>query len=415
MKKQIFHLIMSIFLIMVASACGIDSAKDNRKILDDEKPVEEATDEAKPEKMVIWEEKGKAEALKPMIEKFEKEYGIEIVHEELEIAREMHDRLRRDGPIGNGKTPDVVTFSHQQIGQLVKEGLIQEVKVEKEVLNAFHESTIRAEMYQDKVFGLPKSVNTSVLIYNKKMLSKAPETMNDLYKISKEYRKKNVYGYHAEWNGFHDAYGVMAGMGSYVFKDKKGHFISSDVGLNDKHAIKAAAYIQKWYKADLIPNGDKAAIQNLFRQGKLASFLGDANSISGNEETGMAHLPELPNGKPVKPFLEVKGWHVTAFTKHPYWSTKLVEYLTNDEQAWHRYEATGDFPPNKSIGHAESIKDKEKAQALSIQLQYAEPVPNIPEMNKVWGPMDSAMNRITMERAKPKRTLDEAVKAIKKQ
>ncbi|KWW16892.1 hypothetical protein AS888_23185 [Peribacillus simplex] len=415
MKKQIFHLFMSIFLIMMASACGTDSDKENRIVKDNKKTVEETTEEAKPEKMVIWEEKGKAEALKPVIEGFEKEYGIKVVHEELEIAEEMHDRLRRDGPIGNGKAPDVVTFSHRQVGQLVKEGLIQEVKVEDEVTDAFHESSIRAEMYQDKVFGLPKSVNTSVLIYNKKILSKAPETMNDLYKISKKLRKENAYGFHAEWNGFHDAYGVMAGMGSYVFHDENGNFNPSDIGLNDKHAIKAAAYIQKWYKTNLIPKGDGAAIEKLYSQGELASFLGDANSFSGKKETGMAPLPELPNGMPMKSFLEVKGWHVTAFTKHPYWSTKLVEYLTSDKQAIQRYETTGDVPPNKSFSHNKLIKENERAQALSIQLQYAEPVPNIPEMNKVWRPMDSAMNRITMEKAKPKRTLDEAVKAIKKE
>ncbi|MFJ7752346.1 extracellular solute-binding protein [Peribacillus muralis] len=413
MKKLIFHLFMSMFLIMMASACEPTSDKENKVVKDNKKTVEEATDEAKPRKMVIWEEKGKAEALKPLIEGFEKKYGIDVEHEELEIEEEMHDRLRRDGPIGNGKTPDVVTFSHQKVGQLVKEGLIQEVKVKNDVLNAFNEPSVRAEMYQNKVFGLPKSVNTSVLIYNKKMMPKAPETMNDLYKISKKLRKNNIYGYHAEWTRFHDAYGVMAGMGSYVFKDQKGNFDPSDIGLNDKHAIKAAAYIQKWYKADLIPQGDKDAIDKMFRQGDLASLSSDANSFTEKKETGMAPLPELPNGKRMKSLLEVKGWHVTAFTKNPYWSTKLIEYLTNDEQAIQRYETTGDFPPNKAIRNNKLIKENERAQALSIQLQYAEPVPNIPEMNKVWGPMNSAMNRITMDKAKPKRALDEAVKAIK--
>ena len=139
---------------------------------ENKKTKKKPRNEAKPEKLIVWEEKGKAEALKPVIEAFEKEYGIKVEYEELEIANEMYERLRRDGPIGNGKAPDVVTFSHEKVGQIVKEGLIQEVKVNDEVLNAFIEPSIRGEMYQGKVFGLPKSVTTSVFIYNKKLMAK---------------------------------------------------------------------------------------------------------------------------------------------------------------------------------------------------------------------------------------------------
>ncbi|WHY57832.1 extracellular solute-binding protein [Peribacillus simplex] len=413
-KKLIFHLFMSMFLILSVSACGTSSNLENEVVKEKKKKEDEASNEAKPEKLIIWEEKGKAEALKPVIEAFEKEYGIKVEHKELEIATEMYERLRSDGPIGNGKAPDVVTFSHEKVGQIVKEGLIQEVKVKDEVLNAFIEPSISGEMYQDKVFGLPKSVNTSVFIYNKKLMAKAPETMDDLYKMAKELRKGNVHGYYAKWNDFHDSYGVIAGMGGYIFKDKNGKLDPSHIGLNNKGATKGAAYIQKWYKAGLIPKGDKAAIEKLFIQGNLASIM-SGDSLTEEKDTGIAPMPELPNGQPMKTLMEIKGWHVTAFTKHPYWSTKLVEYLTNDDNAMQRYDLTGEIPPNKSIKHNAEINENERAQAISIQLQYAEPVPNIPEMNRVWGPMNAAMDEISTQKANPKRALDKAVKTIKKE
>lgn len=416
MKKLIFHLFMSMFLIVSVSACGTSSDLENKVVKENKKKEDEAaSNEAKPEKLIIWEEKGKAEALMPVIKAFEKEYGIKVEHEELEIATEMYERLRSDGPIGNGKAPDVVTFSHEKVGQIVKEGLIQEMKVKNEVLNAFIEPSISGEMYQDKVFGLPKSVNTSVFIYNKKLMAKAPETMNDLYKMAKELRKDNVHGYYAKWNDFHDSYGVIAGMGGYIFKDKNGKLDPSDIGLNNKGAIKGVAYIQKWYKAGLISKGDKAANEKLFVQGNLASIMGDGDSFTGRKDTGIAPMPKLPNGQPIKTLMGIKGWHVTAFTKHPYWSTKLVEYLTNDNNAMQRYDLTGEIPPNKSIKHNAAINENERAQAISIQLQYAEPVPNIPEMNRVWGPMNAAMDEISTQKAKPKRALDKAVKTIKKE
>ncbi|MFD6439850.1 extracellular solute-binding protein, partial [Peribacillus sp. NPDC060186] len=310
---------------------------------------------------------------------------------------------------------DVVTFSHEKVGQIVKEGLIQEVKVNEEVLNTFIESSIRAEMYQGKVFGLPKSAITSVLIYNKKLMANVPETMNDLYKKAKELRKGKVYGFYAEWNDLYDAYGVMAGMGGYVFKEKDGNLDPTYIGLNNKGAVNGAKYIQKWYKADVIPKGDVAAIEKLFIEGKLASYMSKGTALPDRKDTGVAPLPVLPNGQPMKPFMDIKGWHVTAFTKYPYWSTKLVEFLAKDKYAMLRYEKTGEIPPVKSIMHNEAINENERAQALGIQLQYAEPVPNIREMNGVWGPMKSAMKEIAKGKSKPKRSLDEAVRTIKKE
>ncbi|WP_223305351.1 extracellular solute-binding protein [Peribacillus butanolivorans] len=412
-KKLIFHLFMSMFLIVIGSACESSSELESKIVKENKKIEKEDTNEAKPEKLIVWEEKGKANGLKPAIEAFEKKYGIKVEYEEIEMANEMYEQLRRNGPIG--KAPDVVTFSHEKVGQIVEEGLIQELKVNEDVLNTFIESSIRAEMYQGKVFGLPKSAVSSVLIYNKKLMANVPETMDDLYKKAKELRKGNVYGFYADWNDLYDAYGIMAGMGGYVFKEKDGNLDPSNIGLNNKSAVKGAKYIQKWYKADVMPKGDEAGIEKLFIEGKLASFMSKGSTLSDRKNTGVAPLPVLPNGQPMKTFMDIKGWHVTAFTKYPYWSTKLVEFLTKDKFAMLRYEKTGEIPPVKSIMNNEAINENERAQALSIQLQYAEPVPNIPEMNEVWKPMKSAMKEIASGKSKPKRTLDEAVKRIKKE
>ena len=93
----------------------------------------ESTDEpAKPEKLIVWEDTDKSIGLKPAIESFEKEYGIKVEFKELDMADKMRDQLRLDGPSGTGA--DVVTLPHDQIGQVVTEGLIQEIDVSDDVL-----------------------------------------------------------------------------------------------------------------------------------------------------------------------------------------------------------------------------------------------------------------------------------------
>ena len=412
MKKLMIYLLMSLFLIATGSACGASTDNETKIVKESKKREQETTNEEKPERLIVWEEENKGEALEPILKGFEKEYGIRVEYKEVDVDDGMYTQLRRKGPIG--KSPDIVTLSHDKVGLLVEEGLVQEIKVNKEVVNRFLENALFAETYQGKLFGLPKSAVTSVLVYNKKMMPKVPHTMNELYKKAKKLRKGDEFGFAAEWNGFHDAYGTVMGMGGYVFNRNGQKVDPLDIGLNNEGAVKGAKYIQKWYKARAIPKGDKEDLEKMFRERKVASIMSSKSTLMEGKNVGIAPMPTLSKGKPMKTIMEIKGWHITAFTKYPYWSTKLVEYLSNEKNALLRFEKTGEIPPLKTNSDHEPIKDSERAQAISIQLQYAEAVPNIPEMNKVWGPMNSAMQQIAASKSKPKAALDEAVKKIEK-
>ena len=73
-------------------------------------------------------------------------------------------KLRLDGPAGTG--PDVVTLP-RRIGNAVTEGLLSEVKADDAVKSKFTNSSIEAQTYNGKLYGLPKAIETPVFIYNK--------------------------------------------------------------------------------------------------------------------------------------------------------------------------------------------------------------------------------------------------------
>ena len=70
-------------------------------------------------------------------------------------------KLRLDGPAGTA--PDVVTLPHDQIGNAVTEGLLSEVKADDAVKSKFTNSSIEAQTYNGKLYGLPKAIETPVL------------------------------------------------------------------------------------------------------------------------------------------------------------------------------------------------------------------------------------------------------------
>jgi arabinogalactan oligomer/maltooligosaccharide transport system substrate-binding protein len=132
-------------------------------------------------------------------------------------------------------------------------------------------------------------------------------------------------------------------------------------------------------------------------------------------DIGVAPLPKLPNGEYPKTFIGVKGWHVSAYSEHKEWATKLVEWLTNEENAKIRYEKTAEIPPVKSLMEDPIIADNEGAHAVAVQSERGVPMPNIPEMGQVWGPMADALQLIVTGKQEPKAALDDAVKTIKAQ
>ncbi|PAE25390.1 MULTISPECIES: extracellular solute-binding protein [Bacillaceae] len=420
MKKSLSFFMMLVLVIGMLAACGPQREAQPEKTDKDNGTGENQAEEPKPEKLVVWEDTDKGVALKPAIESFEKEYGIKVEFKELGMADKIRDQLRLDGPAGNA--PDVVTLPHDQIGQVVTEGLLQEIKVDDSVLDTFTESSISAQMYDGKLYGLPKATETPVFIYNKALMDKAPETMDELYTQAKELTTGGQYGFLALFDNFYFAHGPIAGMGGYVFNENDGALDREDVGLNNEGAVEGAEFIQKWYSEGLFPKGiigesGGAAMDGLFNEGKAVSVMNGPWALQGMKDAGIdvgvSVMPKLPNGEHVKTFMGVKGWNVTAFTKNPYWATKLVEHITNEENAKIRFETTQEIPPVKSLIEDPVIADNEAAKAVAEQSQYAVPMPNIPEMAEVWGPMASALQTIATGKAEPKAALDDAVKTIK--
>ncbi|MBF0708142.1 extracellular solute-binding protein [Alkalihalobacillus hwajinpoensis] len=419
--KRFFALFLTLVLaIGVLAACGPqnnENASSNNGGSDSE-----GEDANKPEKLVVWEDTDKGIALEPAIASFEEEYGIKVEFKELGMADEIREQIRLDGPAGTG--PDVITLPHDQIGQAAVEGLISPIEVEQSVIDTFTESSIQAENFDGNLYGLPKATETPVFIYNKDLMDKAPESMDEVYDFAKDFTKDKQYGFLALWDNFYFANAVLSGYGGYVFDRTDEGLNPEDIGLNNDGAIEGTEYIQKWYQEDLFPKGligenGGSTMDGLFNEGKAASVMNGPWSFQGYKDAGIdigvAPMPTLPNGENFKTFIGVKGWHVSNFSENKEWATKLVEWLTNEENAKIRYEKTAEIPPVKSLIEDPVIADNEGASAVALQSQYGVPMPNIPEMAEVWEPAASALQLVATDKQEPKAALDEATKTIKSQ
>ncbi|PKG23752.1 extracellular solute-binding protein [Niallia nealsonii] len=413
MKKKISTLLLSSSLALTLVGCG--PSNDSSNSVSNNKSNSEYD-------LLVWEDQSKSKGIEDAVKKFEEENNVKIKVEEKAYADQLED-LRLDGPAGTGA--DVITIPGDQIGTAVTEGVLKELSVDDSLQQMYTESAMESQIVDKKVYGLPKAIETTVLYYNKALISKEdlPKTTEEWYNYSKENTKDGKYGLLALWDQIYYAQGVLSGYGGYVFgKDSGGKYNPSDIGLNNKGAIEGAEYISKFYKDELFPSGIIGeqginVLDSLFTEGKAAAVISGPWNLEPYKEAGIDYgvteLPLLANGEHMGSFIGVKSYNVSTYSKNGELAEKLVEYLTNEENSKTRYEKTKEVPAVKSLAEDAAITESESAKAVADQSQYSELTPGITEMDAVWKPIDSALQTIASGKSKPKQALSTAVDTIK--
>lgn len=323
MAKKYSALMICVAVSLSLAACG-------------PKESSSAKSSSKGAELVVWEDKEKSIGITDAVAAFEKEHDVKVKVVEKPYAKQIED-LRMDGPAGTG--PDVLTMPGDQIGTAVTEGLLKELHVEKNVQSLYTDASIQSQMVDQKLYGLPKAVETTVLFYNKDLISEKelPQTLEEWYDYSKKTADGSKFGFLALFDQIYYAESVMSGYGGYIFgKDKDGSYNPSDIGINNEGAVKGAALIQKFYKDGLFPAGIIGeqginVLESLFTEGKAAAIISGPWNVEAFSKAGINYgitkLPELENGKNMSAFIGVKSYNVSAFSKNAELAQELAVFL----------------------------------------------------------------------------------------
>ncbi|NUK28706.1 extracellular solute-binding protein [Parageobacillus sp. VR-IP] len=414
MRKVVSLFMAMILMIGVLAACGpkrdVGQVKENNKGNTTEN-VE------KPEKLVVWvnDEEKQKQALNDIFKKYTEKTGIKVET----VAVSMLDQVKKialDGPAGKG--PDIFYQPHDRIGDIVLQGLADPVDL-GDAKSEYSKTAVDAVTYDGQTYGVPFVVETYGLFYNKNLVPEAPKTMEELMKIAKEKTNpaKDQYGFLMEAANFYFVYPFFAGYGGYVFRNEDEKMDTSDIGLANDGAVKGAELVQSWFKNGYIPKEINQDVMNgLFTKGNVATVISGPWNIATyrdalGDKLATAPLPVLENGEHPKSFVGVKAWILSAYSKNKEWATDLMKFITNEENSLHYYEVAGEMPANEKALTNEKIKNDPLISGFAEQIQYGEPMPNVPQMSQVWDPMGNALQFIA-KGDNPKEVLKEAVKTI---
>lgn len=116
----------------------------------------------------LWVPTGAKKSYADAVAKFEKDSGFKVKVVESEDPK-AQEKIKKDA----STAADVFSLPHDQLGQLVESGTIQEVPEEytKDIAATATEQAVVGAQYKGKTYAFPFGIESQVLFYNKEKLS----------------------------------------------------------------------------------------------------------------------------------------------------------------------------------------------------------------------------------------------------
>lgn len=339
------------------------------------------------------------EYLQEDVAAFSSAFGIDVEIVNIDL-NELRQQMLLSAPQGEG--PDVVVgLPHDQLGELAVGGVLADMSnaATASYLEDLSEQARLAFTYNGRLFGLPLFVEGPALMYNRDLVSEVPGTYEELVAQAQELTTSDTFGFLYDINNFYFSYGWFHTYGGYVFGREDGALNPDDIGLATEGAVAGAEALRDLrFGTELIPSGTNYDVANgLFIDGALAMTYNGAWGVpqarDAGIDVGIAPMPPLADGTPWSGFMGVQGVLVSEFSEAQTSAFNLAKWLVRAEAQLEYAKREGRIPASASA--LAQISDDPIIAGYGEALLDSEPMPNIPAMGQVWGPMGNALNVLT--------------------
>ena len=391
-KNKLRYLVILVLLSLVVTACGGDSDTASDSPEATEAPIETlaapATTSPPPVKLVVWAEEKVATALDPLVGAYEAAAGVDI-----EVVVYDFGAIRTDvqtaGPAGEG--PDVFLGAHDWVGELAANGVVAPLDLGSVASDLF-EVGVTAFSYGGEVYGFPYATEAIAMFYNADLVDSVPATWEEAKTACDTAGTEFCVG--TPSNDAYHNHPFIASAGGYVFASTGG-FDASDVGLDNAGAIASAEYLDGLVKNGTVYSADYGGAMSNFQEGRALFWMtgpwarGDASAVN----YGFGLIPQF-DGNAATPFVGVRGAMVSSFSDNQVLAQSFIlDFFATIDVQQAMYESDPRLPATKSLFAVVEAADP-IAASFAASASNGIPMPNIPEMGSVWGPMADALNVI---------------------
>ena len=259
-------------------------------------------------RLLIWHPfQGKeAETLNIILDDYRELYPQVRIVSEFVPQKNITEQFREQSQSGLG--PDLMISSYFDLIPLIRAGLLLTLNNYDPDLSTYLPRAILQVTHQDNLYGLPFSLNTQVLCYNKTKVERPPETLSE---VIKEVEAERQF---ALTSNFVDTFwGVQIFEAEPAAAGSKPNNAKIELTFDP---LVWAAWLEWLQQAennpDLILADDRFTLHRRFAEGKLAYYVCRSEEIShlkatlGENKFGVATLPGKAN-RPAGPLLVTKA------------------------------------------------------------------------------------------------------------
>ena len=346
--------------------------------------------------LVIWSDDVRAPILTEFADQFGEEFGITV---QVQVSTDVRQQFKDATNVDQG--PDIIVGAHDWLGELVQNGTVAPIQMSEDVQAQFVPEALEATKFDGQIYGVPYATESLGLIRNTALAPEVPASMEELVANGKEMIEAGdadqvMVQAMGQQGDAYNAFPWLSAYGGGIFGvNSDGGWDAQNVIIDSPESIKGGEKIA-WLGEEgaLNVNVGGTEMEALFAEGKTPYMVSGPWAIANVKGAGIDYaidpIPGFEDGGEPTPFLGVQMFYVSAKAKNGAIAQEFVnQYVPSLDLQLALFEA-GDRPPALQEALDQVAADNEDIAAWSAAGQGAPPMPNIPAMNAVWGPLGQA-------------------------
>ncbi|MEV6976631.1 extracellular solute-binding protein [Kitasatospora sp. NPDC093806] len=370
--------------------------------------------------LVIWAQTQQATALQPLAERFGKEHGVKVTV----APQSVNTQQAYIAATNAGKGPDLVVGASDWLGNLVQNGAVAPVPLTAQQKAQFQPAALDAVAYNGQQYGLPYATENLVLFRNTELAPAAPATFEELADTGREAVKAGraevplALPIGQQGNAY-ALQPLFTSAGGYLFGTRPdGGYDTADLGVGGPGSVAAGELLkQHGEKGTGLFNRsvDTNAI-SLFTGRKTPYLVAGPWALGQVRQAGLPYaispVPGWAGKGPARPFIGVQGFYLSAKARNqPLAQEFLLRAVGTEEGQLALYQASPE-PPALTAALTKATAGDPDIGAFAAAGATGQPVPTIPAMTAIWGPLGQAEANIVAG-ADPAETMRQAGEAIR--
>ncbi|MHB1651356.1 MAG: sugar ABC transporter substrate-binding protein [Desulfitobacteriaceae bacterium] len=309
----------------------------------------------------------------------------------------------------SGKGPELVYGPNDNMGPMSLGKLIVPLNdfMGKDFWDKFDPGILNTAKIGNDILAVPNvNGNNLSLLYNKKMVSKAPENFSDIIELAKKYNDGKTYAMTTNEN---EPYWFVPFLGAYggkVFDD------NGQITVNTPQMVQAFKYLHDLkYVSKVMPKQETQEVaEGLFKDGKAATLIDGAWSFTDmhnklGDDLGIVLFPKVGDtGKYGVPYYGSKGFSVSANVKDQKVKDaikKFFEFVASQDFQVTIAKKMGQMPCTTEALKDPSITSDPYVNMSINQMKHGTAMPIRAEMRAVWDAMRPELEAVMADKKTP--------------